>query len=489
MRRRLALAIGMTLSLASGTGAQYVIADQGVFAPKVAYTGPCDVLITVTCAEAYSVTHAMTKNYNGPLFQLALIATPTSTLDVGQTAAHATDMTTWSAFCGGTQSNCFFKKIYAQIHPGTNDLAYITFSDVTPPGGSGTCATILCAATFEIDASTSLPILDFTSRIPEYALPSDGAATGVTGGTTPSTVMLVCNTPPATINTSMGGLFGMSHHYNAVPKDPGNSSHQLGIIYGQGGDNNCATATTWCGLGDYEAQGSVGGDYLHSKNIIMFSVAHPNTNDASYGVIGTINGVVAWAKPRQTAYITMIVGGASGTNCSDPHWSEADKDSHIEIVNGYANNDTLAQNQSSDGVWSGVRSTTSKSSGKWYFEVRPVIYALDFGWIVGLANSSAALATTDPGTTNNSVALQLGNGSAFQIRKNSVHTSYTHTIAEGDVWGIAVDRDNNLLWVNDWTQGTGWTNGTGGFTGKPAAGTNGNGYSIRSISGALFAAF
>jgi len=185
----------------------------------------------------------------------------------------------------------------------------------------------------------------------------------------------------------------------------------------------------------------------------------------------------------------MIVGGASGTNCSDPHWSESDKDSHIEIVNGYANNDTLAQNQSSDGVWSGVRSTTSKSSGKWYFEVQPVIYALDSGWIVGLANSSAALATTDPGTTNNSVALQLGNGSAFQIRKNSVHTSYTHTIAEGDVWGIAVDRDNNLLWVNDWTQGTGWTNGTGGFTGNPAAGTNGNGYSISSISGALFAAF
>ena len=66
------------------------------------YQGPCD-LVPSGCAEAYSVTRAMTASYTGPLFQLARTSDKT-TQDVGQTASHAADLTTWSSFCGGTQS-------------------------------------------------------------------------------------------------------------------------------------------------------------------------------------------------------------------------------------------------------------------------------------------------------------------------------------------------------------------------------------------------
>jgi len=67
-------------------------------AATTVYQGPCD-LLTGGCAEAYSVTRAMTASYKGPLFQLGLAADKNAkTLDIGQTAAHTADMTTWSAY-------------------------------------------------------------------------------------------------------------------------------------------------------------------------------------------------------------------------------------------------------------------------------------------------------------------------------------------------------------------------------------------------------
>ena len=69
------------------------------------------------------MARAMTASYTGPLFQLGKASDKkAATLDVGQTSDHKADMTTWSAYCGGTQSNCVFSKIYAQIHKGSNDL-------------------------------------------------------------------------------------------------------------------------------------------------------------------------------------------------------------------------------------------------------------------------------------------------------------------------------------------------------------------------------
>jgi hypothetical protein len=97
------------------------------------YTGPCDV---ASCAEAWGFDYAMTRNYTGPLFQIAQNGSPTTTLDIGCAGANVSgtcagsrtfkaDMTTWAAFCGGDPHNCFFKKIYGQIHGHSNDLVWV----------------------------------------------------------------------------------------------------------------------------------------------------------------------------------------------------------------------------------------------------------------------------------------------------------------------------------------------------------------------------
>ena len=130
-----------------------------------AYQGPCDI---VTCAEAYSMTRAMRKNYSGPLFQLY---NGSSTLDIGQ-VNHVVDMSTWSAFCSGVQSNCRVSKIYAQIQTAPNN---ILIPSTLATGNNGVCTgggNFYCACRFTIEAATGLPIMTTVS------------ATGV-NGTTP----------------------------------------------------------------------------------------------------------------------------------------------------------------------------------------------------------------------------------------------------------------------------------------------------------------
>lgn len=62
----------------------------GQSAVPTIYSGPCDYLVG-GCAEAYSLTHSMTRNYTGKLFQLY---NGTTKLDIGQASNGSTDMTT-----------------------------------------------------------------------------------------------------------------------------------------------------------------------------------------------------------------------------------------------------------------------------------------------------------------------------------------------------------------------------------------------------------
>src|SRR6185369_4186957 len=140
---------------------------SGGGATSPTYQGPCD-LLSGGCAEAYSVTRAMTASYKGPLFQLGLAADKNAkTLDIGQTDAHTADMTTWSAYCGGSASKCVVSKIYAQIHSGSNDLLPAIWN--APWGPNCSAGGYTCAAKFTIESATNLPILT-TVAPQEYAL-------------------------------------------------------------------------------------------------------------------------------------------------------------------------------------------------------------------------------------------------------------------------------------------------------------------------------
>lgn len=236
---------------------------------SASYTGPCDL---VTCAEAYSVARAMTNNYSGPLFQLY---NGTTTKDVGQTGAHAADLTGVSTFCGGTPGTCVYGKIYAQVQGSHNDLVAST---IQAPGGGPNCtaSTYVCAAPFAIEAATGLPII-ITGTNQEYALASDQNSVGITS-TGSASMSIVYNGASVTVNNFCCGVFGVTHQANA-----GNTigtDFSISPAYGNAGLSQCMTSTTYCVGIDEELAGE-GGDYgsspINLVGVITFNISTNTT--------------------------------------------------------------------------------------------------------------------------------------------------------------------------------------------------------------------
>lgn len=191
------------------------------------YTGACDVLFNTACAEAWAVDYSPTASYSGPLFQLW---NGSATLDIGQTAGHVADMTTWSAFCGGVASNCKYSKIYAtRVTNGTNDLIPSIYNGTfgLPVCSSG--GPYVCAAPFTIDTGGSgsgLPVLSLTTG-QLYTLVGDNVATGINGGTASMSIIAIVQP----INSSMCcGSFGI-YHFHSAPDIDGTD---FGISLGYG---------------------------------------------------------------------------------------------------------------------------------------------------------------------------------------------------------------------------------------------------------------
>ena len=288
-------------------------------ASSASYQGPCDVL-TGGCAEAYSVARSMRASYAGPLFQLGRIS-DNATLDVGQTSAHAADMTTWSAFCGGAQSSCVVSKIYAQVHTGgVNDLVPSVFR---APGGGPNCSAggFTCAARFTIDASTSLPILT-TVAPEEYTLSNDDLAVGVNGGSGP--ISVVYNGKPIATTTYCCGVFGLTHHYNAVDKFGTDFMVALGYGFddppnGSGVNINCGTASTYCAGAEEESENDLA-DYGSSplENVILLTEFDPSTNAVS----SYLNGKQLFSHSPPTADVNagtaIHLGGGGDLSQPDP---------------------------------------------------------------------------------------------------------------------------------------------------------------------------
>lgn len=266
------------------------------------FAAPCDLL---TCAEAHSVTRSLTVNYSGPLFQLY---NGSSTLDIGQTAGHKVDLSTWSAFCGGVASNCVYGKIYAQIQTSQNDLAPST---VSPPFGPNcsTGGTYQCAASFSFEVATDLPV--FSAAAPaEYTIGgTDVQGTGITG--LGASVSVVYN--GQAIKTSFCcAAYGLSHKYNA-----GDVVGTNFIVYAAYGTTAvapsgiCATSTTFCTGVGFEESG-VPGDY-GSSGINLITMA--NYNSAT-GVVTTMynghslySGIPAGVTFNTKQFIHLAGGG------------------------------------------------------------------------------------------------------------------------------------------------------------------------------------
>jgi hypothetical protein len=228
MRWRIWLALVMALCIGSSARAASLL--QGGVASTL--SDPCNL---VTCAEAYSVTRRMISSYSGALFQLH---NGTTTLDIGQDANHKADMTTWAAFCpSGVAANCKITKIYAQIQGSANNLSPSQLNG--PFGPNCTASATACAAPFVIEVATGLPRLDLVAPY-EYTIgpTTDDPATGITGGTSATTVLM--NFKVIALERCCG-QFGLAHIYNGV-QTPG-TDFMIDQSYGA---RDCSSSTTVC---------------------------------------------------------------------------------------------------------------------------------------------------------------------------------------------------------------------------------------------------
>lgn len=293
-------------------------AGTGGSAGAAPYQGPCD-LLTGGCAEAYSVTRAMTASYKGPLFQLGLAADKNAkTLDIGQTDAHTADMTTWSAYCGGSASKCVVSKIYAQIHTGSNDLLPAVWN--APWGPNCSAGGYTCAAKFTIETATGLPILT-TVTAQEYALSGDNFATGVTGGS--KTIGLMYNGKPVANNHYCCGVFGITHKYNA--EDIHGTDFMVALAYGWKDSNgcciavNCGASNKYC-VGAEEEEANDLFDYGTSP--VENALVVTQYDSAKNAVITFLNGaqVLSHSPPKaqMNAGRAVHLGGGGDLSGPDP---------------------------------------------------------------------------------------------------------------------------------------------------------------------------
>jgi hypothetical protein len=298
-----------------GSGGTTGSGDGSGGATTAAYQGLCDLLGN-GCAEAYGLARAMTSKYTGPLFQLGLAKDKTKTLDVGQTSDHKADMTTWSAFCGGTQSNCVVSKIYAQIHSGPNDLVPGVFK--TPWNPDCSAGGFTCAAKFTIESATSLPILT-TDSPAEYTLAGDAYATGVNGGSKAMGIMY--NGKPIANQVYCCGVIGLTHKYNA--SDITGTDFMLALAYGWKDSGGCCIATncgknnTYC-VGAEEEENNDLYDYGTSPldNAMVVTQFDPGPN----AVITYLNGakVLTHSPPKAKLNAGTAIHLGGGGDLSQP---------------------------------------------------------------------------------------------------------------------------------------------------------------------------
>lgn len=284
---------------------------------------PMCAVISGGCAEAWGVSEAVVPGYNGPLFAISNGVTNLNINQVGGGNIKA-DMTTWSAFCGGTNtamtsngvtvivnSVCKFSGFYAEVHGSANNLIPSVFV------GSGIDCSVggptYCACPFAYEQATGLPVLASTLAVCAYTLTGDASAVGVNVGT--SAVSVLVN-GVANIGMQCCGSIGMSHIYNSG--DTEGSMFQIGTAFGQNPPvgAQCSTTSTYCLFVSTELSG-VGADFP------SFTIGAPLLMSAGYDPVA--DKVTGWANSTQIFSQTPValdVGGsvhvAGGGDLSQP---------------------------------------------------------------------------------------------------------------------------------------------------------------------------
>lgn len=140
-------------------------------------------------------------------------------------------------------------------------------------------------------------------------------------------------------------------------------------------------------------------------------------------------------------------------------WNPSDKGPNITLLNS----NLTARLPTSGSGDECVRSTTSKASGKWYFEV-VADWTVGGDRMPGIMTASGSL-THFPGFDTQGWGAFFATGSAdWLIYNNNASTTFNNGASNGDVVGVCIDLNSNFLYFTK--------NGVN-FLGNPAAGTGG----------------
>src|SRR5271166_306244 len=223
--------------------------------------------------------------------------------------------------------------------------------------------------------------------------------------------------------------------------------------------------------------GTNSGGFLLSSTTLPSNLTCPSTcpttgTYADFNIVATQAGAVG--SPLSQA--VSLVGGSPAVP-----FNPSDKSASITLSNV-----NLTASNPADVNWSSVRSTTSHSSGKYYFEITPgATGAGTNGVMVGLADASASLSSY-LGSSTHGYAWQnnisAGTGLTWY---NATHTDTFYPCNVGQTCGYAVDLTAKKVWVIRWAGG-GWN---AGLTPPQDPNTPSGGYDISGVSGNIFFGF
>ena len=182
---------------------------------------------------------------------------------------------------------------------------------------------------------------------------------------------------------------------------------------------------------------------------------------------GLAVGLVAAPAIARAGSLTLLGAGKPSGGSAAPTLNPSDKGAGITLTNG----DLTATRSATPR--NAVRSTTSKSSGKFYFEIAFSSTGASGGFdhCVGIANASANLVNSPApgGNDNNSIAKYLGSANV-QLNNSTVGSS--NTASPPSTVCVAVDFSGSVIWFRI---GSGnWNNNAAN---DPATGTGGISFS------------
>jgi hypothetical protein len=183
----------------------------------------------------------------------------------------------------------------------------------------------------------------------------------------------------------------------------------------------------------------------------------------------------------------LVLSAAATGGGATTIWDAAQKSTLITLSGA---NLVATRTAGNNGNYSSVFSTTSYTTGKWYFEAT-ITHDSDAntGWAIGISKAGTGLDGAGgeyvghaPGSAG---GLSSNSGtSLFEVNFGGLTTnpgwSQVNNPATGDVLGVAVDLTAGLMWLQDWTKANGWNVGT---TGTQNPGTGVGGLNISSITG------